>query len=85
MDLSIPVSGMQAASTAFDAAAGGIARSSLSGSNSSTQNAPTAPADSSDLSTSAVALLQAKLGFEANVRVAKVEDEMDKSTFSVLG
>ena len=83
MDFSIPLGGMQAESTAFDAAARGIAHSFLPGSNSGTSHSTAA--DSLDLSASTVALLQAKVGFEANARLATVEDEMEQSTFSTLG
>ena len=85
MDFSIPLGGMQAESTAFDAAAHRIAHSVLSGSNSSAGTSHSTAADSLDLSASAVALLQAKVGFEANARVATVESEMEQSTFSILG
>ena len=71
---------MQAESAAFDVAAGGIVRSS----NDSIGGSQSA-ADGLDLSGSAVALLQAKLGFESDVKTAEVEQEMDKSTLSMLG
>jgi flagellar basal body rod protein FlgC len=38
-----------------------------------------------DLSASMVALLQSRLSFEANTKVFKVADEMQKSLLSVLG
>ena len=76
MDLSIPLAGLQAQSAAFDTAARGIVRSS--GNSISV-------ADGLDLSGSAIAMLQAKVGFEADVRTADVEQEMDKSTLSMLG
>jgi hypothetical protein len=77
MDFSIPLDGIKAESTAFDAAAGGIAHSFLPGSNSSAGTSHSTVADSLDLSASAVALLQAKVGFEANARLTTVEGEME--------
>jgi hypothetical protein len=85
MDFSIPLGGMQAESTAFDAAARGIVHSLLPGSSSSVGTSHSTAADSLDLSASAVALLQAKVGFEANARLATLEGEMEQSTFSILG
>jgi flagellar basal body rod protein FlgC len=84
MDFSIPAAGMQAESTAFDAAASGIARSSLPPSDNRTGSGQSAP-DNLDLTTSAIALLQAKFGFEADVKTAEVENEMTKSTLSIVG
>ena len=78
MDLSIAAAGMQAQSTAFDTAARGIARSFVPSSGAEPQG------DSVDLSASAVALLQAKTGFEANVKTAELEDDMMKSTLSMV-
>lgn len=40
--------------------------------------------DSVDLSTDAVALIQAKNDFGANIKVLKVADEMEKSAISIL-
>lgn len=85
MDLSIPLGGMQAESTALDAAALGIVHSFLPGSNSSAGTSHSTAADSLDLSASAVALLEAKVGVKANSRLATVEGEMEQSTFSILG
>ena len=85
MDFSIPLGGMQAESAAFDAAARGILHSFLPGSNSSAGSLHRTAADSLDLSASAVALLQAKVGFEGNAKLATVEDEIEKNTLSILG
>ncbi|HEY3825351.1 MAG TPA: flagellar basal body rod C-terminal domain-containing protein [Bryobacteraceae bacterium] len=40
--------------------------------------------DSVDLSTDAVDLIQAKSDFEANIRVLKVADEMNKSAIDLV-
>ena len=85
MDFSIPLGGMQVESTAFDAATRGIAHSFLPGSEGSAGSSHSMAADSLDQSRSEVALLQAKVGFEANARLATVEDEAEQSTFSILG
>ena len=67
---------MQAASSDFEKAAGGISRAFTTRSNT---------ADSADLSTSVVSLLEAKDNFAANAKTARVEDEIIQSTFSIIG
>jgi hypothetical protein len=76
MDLSIPLSGMQTASAAFDSAARSITQASVS--------APSGPGDSADLSSAVVGLLAAKLSFFANEKVASIEDNLTKNEISVL-
>lgn len=44
----------------------------------------TPPADTADLSTDAVALLESKNSFEANLKAVQVGDEMMKSTLDIL-
>ncbi len=41
--------------------------------------------DTVDLSAEMVNMLQARNSFDANVKVAKAADEMDRSTLSMLG
>jgi hypothetical protein len=77
MDLSIPLEGIQNASTSFDSAARSIVQDSLGGSSPH--------GDSVNLSSAVVSLLSAQSSFTANVKVASIEDNLTKSTFSVLG
>jgi hypothetical protein len=84
MDFSIPIAGMQAESKAFDTAASGIAREVLPASNNPAGSGQRM-SDRLDLSSSAVALLQAKFGFESDVRTAEIENELYKSTLSIVG
>jgi hypothetical protein len=61
--------GLQSAGVRFEAAARRIA-------------AP--PSDATDLSTDAVAMLEARNSFDANLKTAQVADEMTKSTLNIL-
>lgn len=73
--LNSALDGMQNAETSFDTAA---RRISL---------APTpdpAPQDSASLSDNAVALVQSKNDFAANVKVAHTTDQMTKATLDML-
>jgi hypothetical protein len=73
IDFSAPLQGMAQAEDRVNTAAVRIA------------NAPAqAPGDSVDLSTEAVALLQGKNDFAANVKVAQTENEMAKSLMNIL-
>ena len=60
------------------------AESSLNRTASRIASLPVA-ADSVDLSAEMVKMLQARNSFDANVKVAKTADEMDRSTLSMLG
>lgn len=84
MDFSIPAAGMEAESTAFDRAASRIVRSVLPSSYNPSGNSQSV-SDSLDLTTSALTLLEAKLGFESDAKTAEVENEMTKSTLRMLG
>lgn len=47
--------------------------------------APAAGEDTVDLSAAMVALLESRNSFEANVKMLKVAEEMDRSLINVLG
>lgn len=73
IDLQIPLAGMNSASASLDRAASRIAEAS-------------SPAgDSVDLSAEMIALIEARTGFEANVSVAKAEDQVNRSLLNLLG
>jgi len=69
--------GLQQAESRVNAIAGKIASSG--GGNAADSS------DSVDLSTQAVALIQAREDFSANIGTLKVVDEMQKSLFDLLG
>jgi flagellar hook protein FlgE len=69
--------GLQQAESRVNAIAGKIA---ASGGGSTADSS-----DSVDLSTQAVALIQAREDFSANIGTLKVVDEMQKSLFDLLG
>jgi flagellar hook protein FlgE len=83
MDLSIPVNGMQQAEGAFNSSATSIMRA-FQGSTTTGGSAPTS-GDTVDLSTAVTGLVTSKQDFQANVKVAQVEDSLTKSLFSLLG
>ncbi len=74
--MSSALEGMSRAETQLNQAAGDIARA--------TTVSPPA-GDIVDLSTAMVALLQSRNSFEANTKVFKVADEMQKSLLNVIG
>jgi flagellar hook protein FlgE len=74
IDFSIPLAGLNAATTSLNKVAANIANY---GGN------PTG--DSVDLSSDAVALIQAKNDFAANIKVAQTEDQLTKSLLSIVG
>ena len=74
--LSAALEGMSRAETQLNQAAGDIARA--------TTVSPPA-VDFVDLSTSMVSLLQSRNSFDANTKVFKVADEMQKNLLNVLG
>jgi flagellar hook-associated protein FlgK len=74
IDFSTPFEGMQAAMDRVNAAGRRIAQSAEPGSG-----------DGVDLSAAAIALLDARQAFAANVKVAKTVDEMARSLIDVLG
>jgi len=68
------VQGLQRSEAQFDQIATNIAR------------APFSPqGDQVDLSTQAVALLQSKNSFEANIKALKVNDEMQQTLLNMIG
>ena len=73
IDFQIPLAGLDRASAAVDRAATRIAASS------------TSPGDTVDLSAEAVALLEARNSFSANVKVVQAYDEMSRSFLNALG
>jgi len=75
------LSGMQSADSQLDATASLIANSAFP----TVPDAPNPPQDRVDLSTDMVNLLQARTNFAADVKVAHVADEIQKSTISMLG
>jgi len=70
------VQGLQKSEAQFNQAASKIAQSPFSSS---------APADVADLSTQAIALLQSKNSFEANIQVLKVDNQMSQTLLNVVG
>ncbi len=71
-----PLNGLRNAETQFTQAANNVVRAAL----------PTPPGqDSVDLSTAAVSMLQARNSFEANVKVAKTADDLDKTLLNMIG
>ena len=76
MNFSIPLAGIQNAGASFDTAASAITRAF--------NQTGAAAGDTADLSTQVAALLKSKLDFMASVNVALVENETNKSTFSLL-
>jgi flagellar hook protein FlgE len=76
MDISsIALGGLGAAQSQFNKAASSIAANS----------AGAGPADTVDLSSSAVALLSAKETYGANLATVKVADEMSQQTIDLIG
>jgi len=74
IDFTTPLQGMQDAENRVNAAGRQIV-----------QAAEADSGDGVDLSAAAVALLQARNAFAANVKVAKAVDEMNRSLIDVLG
>lgn len=74
ISLSTPLQGMEAASGRVNTAARRIA-----------QAANPQSGDSVDLSAEAVAMMEAKTAFEANVNAAKTMDRMTGTLLNVLG
>jgi hypothetical protein len=78
MNLSIPLSGIQTADAAFDSAARSVVQAFAGGT-------PGQAEDSVSLSSAVTGLLTSSLDFTANVKVAIVEDNLDKNALSILG
>lgn len=74
IDFTTPLSGMQQAETSLNRSAARIAK--IGGS---------AASDSVDLSAEAVAMIEARNNFAANAKVARTEDQMNKSLLRILG
>ena len=77
IDLSSPLAGMQRAEQMLSSAAVNLASMPVSPDG--------APVDTVDLSTAAVALLQARNLMAVNVKVAQTANEMAKHTLDLLG
>jgi hypothetical protein len=74
--LSSALEGMSRAETQFNRAAGDIARATV---------VSPSGGDVVDLSASAVALMESKNSFEANIKVFQVADQMSKDLLNVIG
>lgn len=83
MGFSIPAAGMQSASAAFEAAADGINRAFAGSTNPLTKGSTLG--DSVSLSTQVASLAKSSLDFQANVKMELIDNEMSKSTFSLVG
>ena len=83
MNFSIPATGLENASAAFEAAANGINQAFQGSSNPLT--AGSTKEDSVSISTQMASLAKASLDFAANIKMELVDNEMSKSTFSVVG
>jgi len=71
-----PLNGLLQSAAQFDQAANNVVRSAL----------PTSSGqDTVELSTAAVSMVQAKNSFEANIKVFKTVDEMDKTLINAMG
>jgi len=68
------VQGLQRSEAQFDQTAANIARAPFS-----------PPGDQVDLSTQAVALIQSKNSFEANIKALKVDDQMTQTLLNIVG
>jgi len=68
--------GLQTSEAQFNQAASKIAQSPFSSS---------AQGDIADLSTQAIALLQSKNSFEANIQVLKVDNQISQTLLNVVG
>ena len=76
MDISsIALGGLRAAESQFNKAASGVAANSSGA----------GPADTVDLSSTAVALLSAKEDYGANLATVKVADEMSQQAIGLMG
>ena len=80
--MSSALEGMSRAETQLNQAAGDIARSTTV---DVTPVVPRVSGDIVDLSAPMVSLLQARNSFDANSKVIKVADEMQKSLLDVVG
>jgi hypothetical protein len=80
--MSSALEGMSRAETQLNQAAGEIARSTAV---HATPVVPSVNGDIVDLSAPMVSLLQSRNSFDANTKVIKVADEMQKSLLDVVG
>ena len=69
-----PLAGLASAETSLNRTAANIARAGFDG-----------PGDSVDLSAEFVALIEARLLFAANIKVAKTEDQVTNNLVNLLG
>ncbi len=76
LGLSQPLDGLQHAAAQFNQAASNITRATLPSSSGQ---------DTAELSTAAVAMAQALNSFDANTKVFKTVDEMDKTLINAIG
>ncbi len=84
MDLSTPLAGIQQASANFESASSALVQAFNSPVNNGS-SASKAGGDSVDLSESVASLLNSKRAFSANIATEIVENDLTKSTFSLLG
>ncbi|HEY3940832.1 MAG TPA: hypothetical protein VGL97_25620 [Bryobacteraceae bacterium] len=84
MDLSTPLAGLRNADTSFESSAAAIVQA-FNGTTVGGSSAASGQSDRVDLSTDVAGLLKSHLDFEANAKVANLEDGLTKSTFSILG
>ena len=71
-----PLDGLQSSAAQFNQAANNVVRATLPNSSG---------LDTVSLSSAAVSMTQAKNSFEANTKVFKTVDEMDKTLINVMG
>jgi len=74
IDFSVPMSGLDRATSSVNQTAATIAKTGF-----------TASGDSVELSSEMTSLMQARRDFEANTKVIHTEDEMTKSLLNVIG
>ena len=70
-----PLDGLQHSAAQFNQAASNITRATLPSSTGQ---------DSADLSTAAVSMIQGRNSFDANTKVIKAVDEMDKTLINAI-
>ncbi|HUA22199.1 MAG TPA: flagellar basal body rod C-terminal domain-containing protein [Bryobacteraceae bacterium] len=75
----IGLQGLSTAESQFNTAASQIARAPLAALNQGP------PSDQVDLSTAAVALLESRNSFDANIKVLKTGDEMQQTLLNMIG
>jgi flagellar hook protein FlgE len=82
MNLSIPVEGIRQAENSFSSSAASITRAFQANTSANSSGSPSS--DTVDLSSAVTGLISAKQDFLANVHVAQVDDNLTRSSFSLL-